>query len=264
MTQKGVATMPSPPYLKVETEDGVGRLLMDRPKHNVLNLEMMKAICDSVDRLAQDQSLKCLVLLGQGPSWCAGVEVSDHKPERAAEMIAVFTAMLQKIENFEVPTIAGIQGACLGGGMELAIACDILIAGQRAVFGQPEIKLGFLPPYAAVRLTRLVGPARAIEICTTGKRYTSEDACRLGFVSHVVADDQLTSAVEETVQEIAACSPLIIRLNKQAINQHLELDATAAVNSVNELFLGGLMKTEDTLEGIRSFEEKRPPRWKNK
>ncbi|HHP7235946.1 MAG TPA: enoyl-CoA hydratase/isomerase family protein [Desulfobacterales bacterium] len=256
--------MPASQYLKVESKDGVARLWLDRPKHNVLNLDMMKAVCDRLDTFAADRSLQCLVLLGQGPSWCAGVEVGDHKPERAAEMIAVFSAMLQKVENFDVPTIAGIQGACLGGGMELAIACDILIAGRRAVFGQPEIKLGFLPPYAAVRLPRLVGPAKAVEICTTGKRYTAEEALRLGFVSRVVEDDQLIEAVDQTVKEIAACSPLIIRLNKQAVNQHLELDATAAFNSVNELFLGTLMKTEDTLEGIRSFEEKRAPQWKNR
>lgn len=255
--------MASPQNVTVETRDGVARLVMDRPKHNVLNLDMMDEMCGRLDRLAEDGSLKCLVLLGQGPSWCAGVEVSDHKPERAAEMIEVFTALLQKIENFAVPTIAGIQGACLGGGMELAIACDSIIAGQRAVFGQPEIKLGFLPPYAAVRLPRLVGPARAIEICTTGRRYAAEEARRLGFVSHVVADDELTAAVDSMVQEIAAGSPLILRLAKQAVQQHLEMDFTAAVNSVNELFLGVLMKTEDTLEGIRSFEEKRKPQWKN-
>jgi len=256
--------MSAPQYTTVETIDAVARLVMDRPKHNVLNLDMMKEICDRLDRLAADRSLKCLVLLGKGPSWCAGVEVSDHKPERAPEMIEVFTAMLQKIENFAVPTIAGVQGACLGGGMELAIACDIVMAGRRAVFGQPEIKLGFLPPYAAVRLPRLVGPARAVEICTSGKRYPAEEAARMGFVGHVVSDEELTNAVDAMVQEIAACSPLIIRLNKRAVNQHLELDFTAAVNSVNELFLGELMKTEDTQEGIRSFEEKRSPLWKNK
>jgi cyclohexa-1,5-dienecarbonyl-CoA hydratase len=148
--------------------------------------------------------------------------------------------------------------------MELAIACDIIAAAESAMFGQPEIKLAFLPPYAAIRLPHLVGPAKAIEICTTGQRYSAAEAQQMGMVCYAVADDQLTAATDKLVKEIQYNSPLIIRLNKQAVKKHLGLPFPQAVESVSDLFLNTLMKTEDVLEGIQSFEEKRKPVWKNK
>jgi cyclohexa-1,5-dienecarbonyl-CoA hydratase len=148
--------------------------------------------------------------------------------------------------------------------MEAAIACDIIVAGKSAVFGQPEIKLGFLPPYAAIRLPHLVGPSKAIEICTTGKRYPAEEAKDMGFITYCVEDSRLSEAVETLVKEIQYNSPLIIRLNKRAVKQHLGLAFPAAIKGVSDLFLNTLMKTADTLEGIASFEEKRKPVWRNK
>jgi cyclohexa-1,5-dienecarbonyl-CoA hydratase len=192
------------------------------------------------------------------------VEVADHKPDMVDEMIAVFNRIFELIQQFEVPLIAAVQGACLGGGMELAIACDVVIASEKAVFGQPEIKLGFFPPYAAIRLPQLVGPAKAIEVCTTGKRYSAAEAVSMGFVSQAVAPDHFTDAVEKLIAEIQYNSPLIIRLNKQAVRQHLGLAFDKALAGVSDLFLNTLMKSEDTLEGIRSFEERRRPVWRNK
>jgi cyclohexa-1,5-dienecarbonyl-CoA hydratase len=251
-------------FHKIDQSDGVARITLDRPKHNVLNLAMMRELNRLLETCEADATLKCLVIAGEGPSFCAGVEVADHKPDMAPDMIAVFNRMLALVQHMPVPVIAGVQGACLGGGMELAIACDIIVASEKALFGQPEIKLGFIPPYAAVRLPRLIGPAKAIEICTTGRRYTAAEAMQMGFVSHVVTADALTGKVAELSAEIQACSPLIIRLNKKAVQQHLELDFQNAVSSVSDLFLNEMMQTEDTLEGIASFEEKRKPVWKNK
>jgi len=250
--------------IKVEIADGVARITFDRPKHNVFNIDMMRDFIEALEELSADDALKCLVLQGEGRSWCAGVDVGDHKPDMAPEMIGTFNRSLELIEGMPVPTIAAVHGACLGGGMEYAIACDIVLAGRTAAFGQPEIKLGFFPPYAAIRLPHLVGPAKAIEICTTGKIYTAEDASALGFVGHVVEDDQLKDAVEKVIADIATSSPLIIRLNKRAVTQHLGMPSPDAIRQVSDLFLNDLMQTEDTLEGIASFEEKRKPEWKNK
>lgn len=251
-------------FIKLAQAEGVARITLSRPKHNVLNIEMMEELNAELARLKQDAEIKCVVFFGEGPSWCAGVEVADHKPAQVDAMIAVFNRMLTLIEGQEVPTIAVVHGACLGGGMEAAIACDMVIAGKSAVFGQPEIKLGFFPPYAAIRLPRLVGPAKAIEICTTGRRYSAEEARTLGFVSACVEDAALLETAEKTIQEIRYASPLILRLNKRAVTQHLGLGPEAALKGVSDLFLNTLMKTEDTLEGIASFEEKRKPVWKNR
>ena len=214
--------------------------------------------------LGSDEELKCLVFLGEGRSWCAGVEVGDHKPEMAPGMIAAFDRMLWLIHQLDVPAIAAVNGACLGGGMEFAIACDIVVASSKAKFGQPEIKLGFFPPYAVVRLPELIGAAKAIEICTTGKTYTAREALDMGFVSNVVDEENLSQKVDGLVAEICAGSPLIIRMNKRAIKMTKGCEFREAAKKANDYFLNSLMKTEDTMEGIRSFEERRKPVWKNK
>jgi cyclohexa-1,5-dienecarbonyl-CoA hydratase len=251
-------------YHKLEKTDGVARINLNRPKHNVLDIEMMRELNSELEKMIADTKLKCVVIGAEGPSWCAGVEVADHKPEMAADMIATFNHIFELIEQMEIPVIASIQGACLGGGMEVAIACDIIVAAKSAIFGQPEIKLGFFPPYAAMRLPQLVGPSRAIEICTTGKRYQAGEALAMGMIGYCVEDDLLAETTDKLVQEITYNSPLIIRLNKRAVKKHLGLDFNSAVKGVSDLFLNELMKTEDTLEGIASFEEKRRPVWKNK
>ncbi|HJO61696.1 MAG TPA: enoyl-CoA hydratase/isomerase family protein, partial [Desulfobacterales bacterium] len=119
-------------------------------------------------------------------------------------------------------------------------------------------------PYAAIRLPSLVGQAKAIEICTTGKRYTAKEAKSMGFVSHTVEDEMFSEAVDKIANEIQVSSPLIIRLNKRAVKQHIGMEFSKALQGVGDLFLNTLMKTEDTFEGIRSFEEKRKPVWKNR
>jgi cyclohexa-1,5-dienecarbonyl-CoA hydratase len=256
--------MPDFKFIRLDTSEGIARVALARPKHNVLNIEMMQELIAALETLKADQELKGVVLSGEGPSFCAGVEVADHRPEQVDAMIATFNRMLELIEGQEVPTIAAVHGACLGGGMEAAIACDIVVAGRSAVFGQPEIKLGFFPPYAAIRLPHLVGPAKTIEICTTGKRYLAQEAEDMGFITHCVDDSRLAETTEALLKEIQYGSPLIIRLNKRAVKQHMGLAFPAALKGVSDLFLNTLMKTADTLEGIASFEEKRKPVWKNK
>lgn len=251
-------------FIKAEKNDGVARIQLARPKHNVLDIAMMNEFNVELDALIADDELKCLVISGDGPSFCAGVEVADHKPENVDAMVAVFGGIFERFDKLDVPTIAVVKGACLGGGMELAIACDIVMAEENAIFGQPEIKLGFFPPYAVIRLPELIGPSKAIEVCASGRRYSAAEAKAMGFVGHVAAADAFDEAVEKMIKEIRVCSPLIIRLNKRAVKQSLGQSFKDALAQANDYFLNTLMKTEDTLEGIASFEEKRRPVWKNK
>jgi cyclohexa-1,5-dienecarbonyl-CoA hydratase len=251
-------------YHQLTKENSIARITLNRPKHNVLNMDMMQELTSLLAELNGDADLKCVVIVAQGASWCAGVEVLDHKPELAPDMIRIFDALLRQIHALAVPSIAAVNGACLGGGMEVAIACDMVVAARSAVFCQPEIKLGFLPPYAAVRLPHLVGPSRAIEICTTGRRYSAESMQQMGIVCDVFDDGAFEEGLTKFTKEIQHASPLILRLNKKAVNQHVAMAFDDAMDSVNDLFLNQLMKTEDTLEGISSFEEKRRPEWKNR
>jgi cyclohexa-1,5-dienecarbonyl-CoA hydratase len=251
-------------FIKLDQDQGVARITLDRPRHNVFNLEMIGQFNDVLQELSPDRDLKGIVLRGAGASWCAGVDVGDHKPEVVDGMIAAFSRSFELLHALEVPIIAAVHGACLGGGMEYAIACDIILAARGANFGQPEVRLGFLPPYAAIRLPQLVGEAKAIEICTTGGVYSAEEALALGFVSRVVADDAFEGALAKLTGELQASSPLILRLNKQAVKDNRGRSFKDALASVDDLFLDRLMKTEDTLEGIASFYEKRKPQGKNR
>ena len=251
-------------FIKIENDGQVPKITLDRPKHNVLDIPMMNELNAELEKIAADNELKCVVLTGEGRSFCAGVEVGDHKPDQVDEMVAVFNRIFELINRIDIPVIAAVNGACLGGGMEVAIACDIVIASEKAIFGQPEIKLGFFPPYAAIRLPELVGPAKAIEILTTGQNYSALESKDLGFVSQVASVDDFEDVVQKQIKQITMASPLIIRLNKRAVKRHIGTGFAQSVDLVSDYFLNTLMKTEDTLEGIASFEEKRRPTWKNK
>lgn len=250
--------------IRIDKSEGVAKIFLDRPKHNVLNIEMMNELNSELEKIAGDDELKCVVISGEGKSFCAGVEVSDHKPEMVDEMVAVFNRIFELVNLIDIPVIAAVNGACLGGGMEVAIACDIVIASEKAIFGQPEVKLGFFPPYAALRLPELVGTAKAIEICTTGRNYSALEAKAMGFVSTTAAPENFKDAVDKTVKEISMASPLILKLNKRAVKRHLGTGFSQGVDLVSNYFLNTMMKTEDTLEGIESFEKKRRPQWKNR
>jgi cyclohexa-1,5-dienecarbonyl-CoA hydratase len=251
-------------YVNFEKAEGVARITLNRPKFNMMNIDMMNELNGRLEAIIGDEELKCVVIRAEGKHFCTGVEVADHKPEKVGGMIAVFNRIFELTEQIEIPIIAVVQGYCLGGGMELAIACDVIVADAGAYFGQPEIKVGFFPPYAAIRLPQLVGPARTVEICTTGKFYSAEEARLMGMIGYVAEDGQLSETVDKIIGEIQTNSPLIIRLNKRAVRQHLGLAFKPALDGVSDLFLNTLMKTEDTLEGIASYEEKRKPVWKNK
>ena len=253
-----------PLNIKIAKQGGVVRLTLDRPKHNMLNIEMLKELISQLETQAGDVDMKCLVILGEGPSWCAGLDLGGHRPEVMEELIVTLSRLFELMDKIEVPTIAAVHGACLGGGMEIAIACDMIIAAKSSIFSQPEIKFGFLPPYAAIRLPKLVGPAKAMEICLTGKRYSADEARIMGFVSKVMDDDKLAEGLEKLIGEIATSSPCIIRLNKLAIKQNLEKPFPHSLQGAEDIFINTLMKTEDMQEGIMSYFEKRKPDWKNR
>ncbi|MBU8909644.1 MAG: enoyl-CoA hydratase/isomerase family protein, partial [Desulfobacterales bacterium] len=196
-------------FIKIENDGQVARIILDRPKHNVLDIPMMNELNAELEKIAADDELKCVVITGEGRSFCAGVEVGDHKPDNVDAMVSTFNRIFELTNMIDIPIIAAVNGACLGGGMEVAIACDIVIASEKAIFGQPEIKLGFFPPYAALRLPELVGPAKAIEIVTTGQNYSAQESKDLGFVSKVASVDDFQAVVDGQVKQICHSSPLI-------------------------------------------------------
>jgi cyclohexa-1,5-dienecarbonyl-CoA hydratase len=192
------------------------------------------------------------------------VDVSEHTAEMVEEMIEVFHRIFRLLDALEVPTVAVVGGAALGGGCELALFCDMIIASERASFGQPEIQVGVLAPVAAAALSRIIGPKKTMELLLTGDRIRAAEAERLGLVNKVVPPDELGTAAAELVGKLSNLSAAVLRLTKRAVQMGSIGPFDEGLMAVEELYLGPLMDTEDAHEGLAAFMEKRPPVWKDK
>lgn len=246
------------------TKDDVAYLRLNAPPYNILTCALMDRLSAALDEIAGDSSLKAVAVTAEGKAFSAGADVGEHRPDQAPVLIRSFGGMLRRFAGLEVPVVMAVDGAALGGGFELVMMADILLATERATFGQPEIRLGFFAPLAVVRLPSLVGPARAMEITCTGRTYTAEEMARYGMVTRVVPADGLQEALEASLGELRRASPAIVRMNVRTLKQLLGQPFERALAAAERTFLDELMATEDVREGIASFYEKRRPTWKNR
>jgi len=256
--------MPEYKFIKLEDKGERVDIVLDKEGLNILDIVMMGEINNALDSLKGRDSLKVVVFRSIGKAFSAGVEVLDHTPEKAPDMIDTFHGMFIRLQRLGVASIAAVQGAALGGGMELAIFCDMIIASEKAKFGQPEVKLAFFPPIAAVVLPQLIGRPKAMEMMLTGNTIKADEALQLGLVSKVVAPDELDAATDALAESICSNSASVLKLNRKALDSSLHMPFGEALERVSSLFLNDLMALEDVKEGLASFAEKRPPKWKNK
>ena len=247
-----------------EVRDDVAYLELAAPPLNVLSGQMMEEITALLEKAAADDSLKALAVTADGKAFSAGADVGEHRPEEAAAMIGAFSKMFRRFGELEIPVVMAVDGAALGAGFELVMMADVLLATERAKFGQPEIRLGFFAPVGVAWLPRLVGHARALEITCSGRAYDAEAAREWGLVSRVVANEELGTALEETLKDFRKASPLVMRMNVRMIKRLEGKSFEDARVEAERVFLDELMKTEDVQEGIASFFEKRRPEWKNR
>ncbi len=251
-------------HIKTEVSGGIARLVLARPPLNVLNIEMMREMTGFIDSIAGETDLKALVVSGEGKAFSAGVDVSEHTGDMAEEMIEVFHGLFRVLNRLPFITVAAVQGAALGGGCELAVFCDIVLAGERASFGQPEIQVGVFPPVAAPIFTQLVGRNRALELLCLGDRIRADEALRIGLINKVFEQDKLDEEVAEFTGRLAALSAPVLALTKKAVDASLGLRFEAALDRVERIYLDELMNTEDANEGLNAFLEKRKPVWRNR
>jgi cyclohexa-1,5-dienecarbonyl-CoA hydratase len=253
-------------HILFEKNDGVARLVLNKPPLNVLDIAMMREINAAVETLSEDPVVKVLVFEASEGSkaFSAGVDVSEHTAEMVEEMIEVFHRIFRLLDTLDVPTVAVVGGAALGGGCELALFCDMIIASEKASFGQPEIQVGVFPPVAAVALPGIIGPKKTMELLLTGDRVRAIEAERLGLVNKVVPPDELAAAVDELVGKLTKLSAAALRLTKRAVQVGSVGRFEEGLAAVEELYLGPLMDTEDAQEGLAAFMEKRAPVWKDK
>ena len=247
-------------------EDRVARITFARPPLNVFNIAMMREINDAINDSMSRRELVAIVFdaVAGSRAFSAGVAVEEHVDETVYQMLESFHTIFRTLELAGKPTLAVVDGSALGGGCELVAGCDIVIASERARFGQPEIKLGVFPPVASVLLPRIIGDKRARELILTGDLIDASEALRLGLVNYVVPTEGLEQKEQEVLVKLRELSAPALEATKHAMDLARGSSFDAALTRIENLYLNELMKTADAHEGIKAFMEKRKPHWQNK
>ena len=255
--------MRTPVVLVERPAEGVALVRINRPEaRNALNLEVRKLIAQHLTELGDDETTRCIVLAGNDKSFAAGADIKEMAGAGTIEMLARGTHKLWRaIAACPKPVIAAVNGFALGGGCELAMTCDIIIAGESAKFGQPEVKIGIIPGGGCTqRFTRAVGKYKAMRYVLTGDLFSAKEAFDMGLVSEIVADAEVEKRALEMAQQIAALPPLAIQQAKEAVLRGMDaaLDTGLALETKA---LQILFSSQDQKEGMAAFIEKRKPKF---
>ena len=250
----------------LERKGPVGWITLNRPKVlNALNLQLLNEVLDAAAALDRDSELGCLVITGSARAFAAGADILEMAPNDYMDMYLTdwFTAW-DRLGQIRKPIIAAVAGYALGGGCELAMLCDVLLAADSAKFGQPEVRLGVIPGIGgSQRLTRAVGKAKAMELCLTGRTMDAAEAERAGLVSRIVPAADLLDDAQTTAQTIASMSLPITMMAKEAVNRAFETSLAEGVRFERRLFHSAFA-TLDQKEGMAAFTEQRPPNFTNR
>lgn len=252
-------------YITFNVESRKAEIKINKPPYNVLDIATMEEINHALDEVKKNESnLNVLVITAEGDkAFSAGVDVADHTKEKTPKMLDVFHGIFRRLNLFEVVTIAGVKGAALGGGCELAIGCDLIVAADNAKFGQPEIKLAVYPPIAITYLSSIVGVKRAFEIVLLGENILAQDAKTIGLVNQVYPLDQFNEQFKIFVAKFDSMSGAALKVTKKALKKALCLDFEKTLSNVETMYMKELMELYDANEGIQSFLDKRKPNWKH-
>jgi cyclohexa-1,5-dienecarbonyl-CoA hydratase len=255
-------TTTSASCIRYSRNERVARIELDRPPLNVLNIAMLGELNELLRDIAADRTVRVVRLSGSGKAFSAGVEVAEHLPDRAAEMLAVFDETIALLRRIEAPVVGVLHGSALGGGLELALCCDLVVCAEGTRLGQPEVRLGALAPVAAVLLPQICGPRVAAELLLTGAVVEAAEALRIGLVNRVVPADRLANEADAMVAAIARSSGPVLRGIKRVLRRSAACsgDLIGASRDCLEM----LLDLEDAQEGMRSFLEKREPVWRDR
>jgi enoyl-CoA hydratase len=247
--------------------DGVALVTLDRPEVlNALDYRTLGELTDALEELDGDESVRCVVITGAGDrAFAAGADIKEMADATPITLsVANNFARWERIRRIRVPIIAAVRGFALGGGSELAMACDMVVAADDATFGQPEIKIGIIPGAGGTqRMTRALGKAKAMELILTGRNLSAKEAYERGLVSQVVAREETLNEALKLAAEVASMPPLAVRAAKEAVNRAHELSLEAGLEFERRNFFM-LFASDDQKEGMAAFVEKRKPTWKGR
>ncbi len=251
--------------IDVRVADKVAVVTLDKPPLNILGLEMMDELSSALAALAQDDEASVIVLESTTKDvFSAGADVKEHLPATAETLIRTFERLILAVLEFPKPSVAVVRGKCFGGGMELALSCDFVLASERAIFGQPEVAVGVYPPAAAALYPRLAGIKATYRLLLTGKSISAAEAASMGLVTWAVSEEDVNSRLKDLLGELTSKSQVVLRFAKRAVFEGLSRTLPEALGHASTLYLESLMKTEDSVEGLTAFLEKRKAVWKDK
>ena len=245
--------------VKLTISDGRAELVLDRPPVNVLDIAMMGEMSEALAEASEVTDLRVLVISAAGKAFSAGVDVGEHMGDMAPKMLAAFNGLIADILDFPLPTVALVKGAALGGGCEVTLACDLVLASDKMSIGQPEVKVGVYPPPAVLLLPDLIGPRRAYDLILTGRILGADEAREIGLVNHVFPIDQFDEKAEEIITGMTALSGTVLRRSIEVMRDGDGF--REASENLGEHYLTALMPSHDAQEGLTAFLEKRKPEW---
>ena len=252
--------------IQVETQERVGLIRLNRPKVlNALNRTLLNELTEALEKFDADDAIGAMVITGNEKAFAAGADIKEMAEASAVEMLkSDFIPTFDRIRGIKKPVIAAVSGWALGGGSELALSCDMIIASETAKFGQPEINIGVIPGAGGTqRLAKAVGKALAMEMVLNNRTLGAEEALAYGIVNHIVPVEKYLDEAITLAAEIAARAPLAVQLGKEAVNQAFETSLTEGLADERKAF-NFLFATEDQKEGMVAFVEKRDPNWKGR
>lgn len=249
--------------IEFSSDERAYRISLNDPPLHILDISLLEELRDAIGRAGNDRH--CLIISATGEkAFSAGASVHDHRADRVATMLERFHDCFRALEQLELVTVALVRGVALGGGCELALACDFVLASDRARFGQPEINLGVFPPVAAYQLSRQVPPRQGLEILLTGDPVDAVTAEKIGLVNAVFPAHEFDEQAARWLERIFRQSASSIRMAKKAFRMAQRSDFAQRLASVERFYLDELMKTADANEGLNAFIEKRKPVWQNR
>ena len=251
-------------FVKFRLSNGVARITLNRPEHNLLNEAMLREIADGILSAGEHDDAKLIVIDSACKVFSGGVDIGEYTTQRVYQMLDAFHGAFAGMLDVGTPVVCVVNGPAIGGGAELAAFGDLVIATPKARFAQPEITIGVFPPLASTILPFLVGPKRALEIILTGEAISAEQALQLGLVTRLVPEAKLESTVNELVERIAGHSGPVLAMAKKAILGGMGLSLRDSLKQSMNIFLNELYRLEDSQEGLRAIVEKRKPHWKNR